>query len=78
MSYLTYPKYKANIRISLLSPVVYNHSDIQLIIGQDAYFAIHPFIAFKGDPMIDPWAVQLPLGWTLCGATSERTSTLFV
>ena len=28
--------------------------------------------------MIDPWAVQLPLGWALCGATSERTSTSFV
>ena len=57
-----------------IPPIVYNYSDIQLIIGQDAYYAIHPIIAFKGDPMNDPCAVQLPLGWALCGATPERTS----
>ena len=28
--------------------------------------------------MNDPWAVQLPLGWALCGATPERTYASFV
>ena len=28
--------------------------------------------------MNDPWAVQLPLGWALCGAAPELTSASFV
>ena len=35
--------------------------------------------AFKSDPMTEPWAVQLPLGWgALYGATPKRTSPSFV
>ena len=69
---------KQHPHLAPIPPIVYNYSDIQLIIGQDAYYAIHPINAFKGDPMNDPWAVQLPLGWALCGATPERTSASFV
>ena len=69
---------KQHPHLAPIPPVFYNYSDIQLIIGQDAYYDFHPIEAFEGDPMNDPWAVQLPLGWALCGATPERTSASFV
>ena len=69
---------KQHLHLAPIPPIVYNYSDVQLIIGQDAFYDIHPINAFNGDPMIDPWAVQLPLGWALCGAAPERTSASFV
>ena len=69
---------KQHPHLAPIPPIVYTYSDIQLNNGQDAYYAIHPIDAFKGDPMNGPWAVQLPLGWALCGATPERTSASFV
>ena len=68
---------KQHTHLAPIPPIVYNYSDVQLNNGQDAYYAIHPINAFKGDPMNDPWVVQLPLGWALCGATPERTSASF-
>ena len=62
---------KQHPQLAPIPPIFYSYSDIQLIIVQDAYYAIHPLNAFKGDPMNDPWAVQLSLGWALCGATPE-------
>ena len=41
-----------------IPPIVYNYSDVQLIIGQDAYYAIHTLDKFYDDPKNDPWAVK--------------------
>ena len=67
-----------HLYIAPIPPIIYNYSDIQLIIGQDAFFAIHLIDAFEGDPENNPWDVQLPLGWSSCGATPGRTSASFV
>ena len=61
-----------------IPPIVYNYSDVQLIIGQDAYYAIHTLDNFYDDPKNDPWAVKIPLGWALSGALPERMSSSFV
>ena len=52
---------KHHPHLASIPPIIYNYSDIQLMIGQVAYYA-----------------VQLPLGLALCGATPERTSASFV
>ena len=69
---------KKHPHLAPIPPIVYKHQDNPLIIGQDAYYAIDPINAFKGDHINNLRAVLLPLGWVLCGATPERTSTSFV
>ena len=53
--------------------------DVKLILGQDAYSLISPF-EYKYYGNNSPWAVKVPLGWTLSSPqpNSKRTGSSFL
>ena len=53
--------------------------DVKVILGQDAYSLIRP-LEYKYCGNNSPWAVIVPLGWTLSGPlpNSERTESSFL
>ena len=53
--------------------------DIKVILGQDAYSLIRP-LEYKYCGKNSPWAVKVPLGWTLSGPlpNSERRESSFL
>ena len=59
-----------------IPPIVYNYNQAQGILGQFALHAIFP----EGKPMcvdkfLEPWAVNLPIGWALCGPRPPYSSS---
>ena len=70
----TYP------HLAVLDPVRYSYGDIEMILGQDVYHAIHPLEYFSADKNCSPFAVHLPIGWVLSGpfpSISSLVSTCF-
>ena len=57
----TYPQ------LAVLDPVTNFYKDIEMILGQDVYHAIHPLEYFSADEKRSPIAVRLPIGWVLSG-----------
>ena len=53
--------------LSVLDPVRYSYSNIEMILGQDVYHAIRPIEYFESEPKCAPVAVRLPIGWVLSG-----------
>ena len=53
--------------------------DVKVILGQDAYSLIRQ-LEYKYCEKISPWAVKVPLGWTLSGLmpNSEKTESSFL
>ena len=50
-----------------IKPIVYNHSDVEMILGQDVFHAIKPLEYFQGRNQNTPVAVRMPIGWVLSG-----------
>ena len=70
----TYP------HLAVLDPVAYRYGNIEVILGQDVYHAIHPLEYFAADEKCSPFAVRLPIGWVLSGplpSSSGLVSTCF-
>ena len=66
--------------LSVLDPVQYSYSNVEMILGQDVYHAIRPIEYFESDSKCVPVAVRLPIGWVLSGplpATSSFISSCF-
>ncbi|XP_075250920.1 uncharacterized protein LOC142343117 [Convolutriloba macropyga] len=66
--------------LSVLDPVQYSYSNVEMILGQDVYHAIRPIEYFESDSKCAPVAVRLPIGWVLSGplpATSSFISSCF-
>ena len=60
--------------------MIYSYSDVQIILGQDAFRAIRPIEYFESEDRNAPVAVRLPIGWVLSGpvpSTSAMVSTCF-
>ena len=55
----TYPYF------SVVDPVRYSFSNIEMTLGQDVYHAIRPIEYFESDSKCAPVAVRLPIGWVL-------------
>ena len=58
----------------------YNYADVELVLGHDAFAAIHPLEYFETDSKNSPIAVRLPLGWVVSGpfpSTTCMISTCF-
>ena len=53
--------------LSVLDPVRYSYSNIEMILGQDVYHAIRPIEYFESESKCAPVAVRLPIGWVLSG-----------
>ena len=47
--------------------IVYNYSDLEMILGQDVFHAIKPLEYFQGRNQNTPVAVRMPIGWILSG-----------
>ena len=66
--------------LSVLDPVQYSYSNVEMILGRDVYHAIRPIEYFESDSKCAPVAVRLPIGWVLSGplpATSSFISSCF-
>ena len=66
--------------LSVLDPVRYSYSNIEMILGQDVYHAIRPIEYFESESKCAPVAVRLPIGWVLSGplpSSSNFASTCF-
>ena len=66
--------------LSVLDPIQYSYSNVEMILGQDVYHAIRPIEYFESDSKCAPVAVRLPIGWVLSGplpATSSFISSCF-
>ena len=50
-----------------IKPIVYNYSDVEMILGQDVFHAIKPLEYFQGRNQNTPVAVRMPIGWVLSG-----------
>ena len=50
-----------------IKPIVYNYSDVEMILGQDVFHAIKPLVYFQGGNQNVPVAVRMPIGWVLSG-----------
>ena len=46
-------------------PIVYNYSDVEMILGQDVFRAIKPLEYYQGGNQNTPVAVRVPIGWVL-------------
>ena len=60
--------------------MIYSYSDVQIILGQDAFRAIRPVEYFESEDRNAPVAVRLPIGWVLSGpvpSISALVSTCF-
>ena len=47
--------------------IVYNYSDVEMILGQDVFHAIKPLEYFQGRNQNTIVAVRMPIGWVLSG-----------
>ena len=50
-----------------IKPIVYNYSDVEMILGQDVFHAIKPLKYFQGRKQNTAVAVRMPIGWVLSG-----------
>ena len=50
-----------------IKPIVYNYSDVEMILGQDVFHATKPLEYFQGRNQNTPVAVRMPIGWVLSG-----------
>ena len=60
--------------LSVLDPVRYSYSNIEMILGQDVYHAIRPIEYFESESKCAPVAVRLPIGWVLSGPLPSSSS----
>ena len=60
--------------LSILDPVRYSYSNIEMILGQDVYHAIRPIEYFESESKCAPVAVRLPIGWVLSGPLPSSSS----
>ena len=60
--------------LSVLDPVRYSYSNIEMILGQDVYHAIRPIEYFETESKCAPVAVRLPIGWVLSGPLPSSSS----
>ena len=70
----TYP------HLAVLDPVKYSYGNIEMMLGQDVYHAIHPLEYFAADELCSAFAVRLHIGWVLSGrlpSISSLVSTCF-
>ena len=70
----TYP------HLAVLDHIRYSYREIEMIIGQDVYYATRPLEYFSADEKCSPFAVRLPIGWVLSGplpSSSSLVSTCF-
>ena len=51
----------------------YSYSDVEMILGQDAFHCIRPLEYFEEDRPSTPIAVRSPLGWVLSGPLPSTT-----
>ena len=51
-----------------IKPIHYKYEEVEIIIGQDFYYAIRPVEYLLGEDSISPCAVRLPKGWLLSGS----------
>ena len=63
----TYP------HLAVLDPVTYCYGNIEMILRQDVYHAIHPLEYITADQKCSPFAVHLPIGWV----PSNTSTVLF-
>ena len=54
----------------------YTYSDVNVILGQDAFAAIRPIAYFDCEQPNTPVAVRLPIGWVLSGPMPSSTCLL--
>ena len=64
----TYP------HLPVLDPVRYSYGNNEMILGQDAYHAIHPLEYFAAVEKCSPFAVRLPIVWVLSGPLPSSSS----
>ena len=50
-----------------IKPIVYNYSDVEMMLPQDVFHAIKPLEYFQGRNQNTPVAVRMPIGWVLSG-----------
>ena len=50
-----------------ITPIVYNYSDVELILGQDVFHAIKPLEYVQGGNQNTPVAVRMFIGWVISG-----------
>ena len=50
-----------------IKPIVYNYSDVEMMLEQDVFHAIKPLEYFQGRNQNTPVAVSKPIGWVLSG-----------
>ena len=50
-----------------IKPIVYNYSDVEMILGQDVFHAIKPLEYFQGRNQNTPVAVRMRIGWVFSG-----------
>ena len=53
--------------LSVLPNKTYDYTNVEMILGQDAYHAMRPIEYFETESKFSPVAVRLPLGWVLSG-----------
>ena len=51
-----------------IKPIVYNYSDVEMMLGQEVFHAIKPLEYFQGGKQNTPGAVRMPIGWVLSGS----------
>ena len=55
-------------RLQSIKPIVYNYSDVEMILGKDAFHAIKFLEYFQGKNQSFPVAVRMLIGWVLSGS----------
>ena len=59
--------------LQLIKPIVYNYSDVEMILGQDVFHSIKPLEDFQGRNQNTPVAVRMSIGWVLSGPLPSPT-----
>ena len=54
-------------QLAPIKPIHYKYEEVEIIIGQDFYYAIRPVEYLLGKDSISPCAVRLPIVWVLSG-----------
>ena len=50
-----------------IKPIVYDYSDVEMILGQDVFHGMKPLKYFQGGNQKFPVAVRMPIGRVLSG-----------
>ena len=62
--------------LTVLDPLKYSYGNIEMILLQDVYHAIHPVEYFAADEKCSAFAVRLPIGWVLSGPLPSSSSSV--